>query len=106
MSSIITRAGVVLAALLLLSIGCSKERTPGAIINPDTGKHRAQWETPAGHGAAAKGSASSTTGFSVCLECHNTDFSGGISNTTCLNTTGCHGAGINAPHSPAPWRSG
>jgi len=57
-------------------------------------------------GAAAKGAASSTTGFSACKECHNTDFSGGISNTTCLNTTGCHGAGINAPHAPAPWRGG
>ncbi len=105
MSSIIMRTGVVLAgALLLLSVGCSQGS--GALINPDTGKHAPQWGTPAVHGAAAKGAASSTTGFSACKECHNTDFSGGISNTTCLNTTGCHGAGINAPHAPAPWRGG
>ncbi len=106
MSSIITRAGVVLTgALILLSIGCSKERTPGVLINPDTGKHTAQWGAPDVHGAAAKGAASSTTGFAVCQECHTTDFSGGISKIACLNTAGCHGMGVNAPHAAA-WLPG
>jgi predicted CxxxxCH...CXXCH cytochrome family protein len=107
MSSIITRTGIVLAgALLLLSIGCSKERTPKVLINPDTGKHPAQWATPDVHGAAAKGAASSTTGFAVCQECHNSDYSGGISRISCLNMAGCHGAGVMSPHAPIPWRSG
>ncbi len=106
MSSIITSAGVVLTgALILLSIGCSKERTPGVLINPDTGKHTAQWGAPDVHGAAAKGAASSTTGFAVCQECHTTDFSGGISKIACLNTAGCHGMGVNAPHAAA-WLPG
>ena len=107
MSSIILRAGVVLSsAMLILSLGCSDARTPKSLINPDTGKHDAGWESPDSHGAAAKAAAGSTTGFAVCQECHADNFIGGISNITCLNTAGCHGASVSAPHSPKPWRGG
>ena len=46
------------------------------------------------------------SGFAVCQECHADKFIGGISNVTCLNTAGCHGASVSAPHSPKPWRGG
>ena len=107
MSSIILRAGVVLSsAMLVVSLGCSDARTPKSLINPDTGKHDTGWESPDSHGAAAKAAAGSTTGFAVCQECHADNFIGGISNITCLNTAGCHGASVSAPHSPKPWRGG
>ncbi|MCK9419256.1 MAG: CxxxxCH/CxxCH domain-containing protein [Nitrospirae bacterium] len=107
MSPIIMKAGVALGgALLLLSVGCSDARSPRSLINPETGRHAAAWETPDSHGAAAKAAVTSTTGFSTCQECHRDDFTGGMSNITCMNTAGCHGAGVNAPHSPAPWRGG
>jgi len=107
MSSIILKAGVVLSSvMLILSLGCSDARTPKSLINPDTGKHDAGWESPDSHGAVAKAAATSTTGFAVCQECHGDTFIGGISNITCLNTAGCHGASVSAPHSPKPWRGG
>ncbi|HWR72998.1 MAG TPA: hypothetical protein VN604_07495, partial [Nitrospirota bacterium] len=94
--------GLVLAGFLVTIAGCG-DPNPQAVINPDTGTHiAANWADPALHGATAK----SVSGFDSCRECHATDFSGGISVTTCLNTAGCHGAGVNAPHSAAPWRGG
>jgi predicted CxxxxCH...CXXCH cytochrome family protein len=93
-------------ALLIIAFGCSDARQPGSLINPETGKHAALWNNADLHGAAAKAAGSSTTGFAVCQECHGDDFVGGISNSTCLNTTGCHGADVSAPHSPTPWRGG
>jgi predicted CxxxxCH...CXXCH cytochrome family protein len=92
--------------MLILSLGCSDARTPKSLINPDTGKHDAGWESPDSHGAVAKAATTSTTGFAVCQECHADNFIGGISNITCLNTAGCHGASVSAPHSPKPWRGG
>lgn len=107
MSQIILKAGVVLSsAMLVLSLGCSDARTPKSLINSDTGKHDAGWESPDSHGAVAKAAAGSTTGFAVCQECHADTFIGGISKVTCLNTAGCHGASVSAPHSPKPWRGG
>lgn len=92
--------------MLILSLGCSDARTPKSLINPDTGKHDALWESPDSHGAVAKAAAGSTTGFAACQECHADNFIGGISNVTCMNTAGCHGASVSAPHSPKPWRGG
>jgi predicted CxxxxCH...CXXCH cytochrome family protein len=107
MSSLILKAGVVLSsAILVLALGCSDARTPKSLINPDTGKHDAGWESPDSHGAVAKAAATSTSGFAACQECHADTFNGGISNITCLNTAGCHGASVSAPHSPKPWRGG
>ncbi len=107
MSQIILKAGVVLSSvMLILSLGCSDARTPKSLINSDTGKHDAGWESPDSHGAIAKAAAASTSGFAVCQECHADTFIGGISNVTCLNTAGCHGASVSAPHSPKPWRGG
>jgi predicted CxxxxCH...CXXCH cytochrome family protein len=107
MSSIIIRALILLSsAMLVLSFGCSDVRSPKPLIDPDTGKHDALWESPDSHGAVAKGAASATTGFAVCQECHADNFIGGISYVTCLNTAACHGASVSAPHSPKPWRGG
>lgn len=99
MKQSIHHAAWVLSLLgaLALFAGCStanKEST----TNPDTGKHPSGWFSPDAHGVTAK---KQTSGFSVCQSCHGMDFSGGISSTTCFT---CHG--VNAPHSPAPWRGG
>lgn len=68
--------------------------------------HPADWANPDLHGAAAKSAPTATTGFSICRTCHGNDFAGGAVLKTCLNTAGCHGVGVNAPHSPKPWRGG
>ncbi len=107
MSPITLKAGTALSgALLVLFLGCSDARAPKSLINPDTGKHDPLWESPDSHGAVAKAAAASTSGFAACQECHADSFNGGISNVTCLNTAGCHGASVSAPHSPKPWRGG
>lgn len=68
--------------------------------------HPEGWASPDSHGASAKSAPdqSAGTGLSACATCHNTDLSG-QSGPSCLNTAGCHGEGVAAPHSPAPWRS-
>jgi len=66
--------------------------------------HPAGWADPDSHGKGAKALATGINGFPHCQVCHGTDFSGGIAKKTCLNTAGCHGANISAPHSPSPWR--
>jgi predicted CxxxxCH...CXXCH cytochrome family protein len=70
--------------------------------------HPTGWASPDSHGAAAKAepNAANVTGLSSCQACHGFDFTGGMANRTCLNTAGCHGPTIAAPHSPAPWRGG
>ncbi|HSQ78671.1 MAG TPA: CxxxxCH/CxxCH domain-containing protein [Nitrospirota bacterium] len=70
--------------------------------------HPAGWASPDSHGAAAKSAsdAATTKGFSTCQACHGSDFMGGLAALSCLNTTGCHGATVASPHSPAPWRGG
>ncbi|HEX9019957.1 MAG TPA: hypothetical protein VF903_01710, partial [Nitrospirota bacterium] len=146
------------AATAFMSVGCSKANNQ-SVLNPDTGKHPANWyidhrtaflsnpsqcsdchgtdlrggisgvscfsanfneltchtsgpsghpagwSSPDSHGAAAKSfpNAAQTAGFSTCQACHGSDFTGGIASRTCLNTIGCHGANVAAPHSPAPW---
>jgi len=67
--------------------------------------HPAGWAAPDAHGAAAKALFAGQNGMPHCQLCHGTDFAGGIANKSCLNTAGCHGAGIMAPHSPKPWLS-
>ncbi len=68
--------------------------------------HPAGWASPDSHGAAAElaPDATATKGFSTCQLCHGPDLTGGLAGQTCLNTAGCHGAAVAAPHSPAPWR--
>ncbi len=108
MSSIIIRTGVVLSGVMLLvSLGCSDARAPESSINLKTGKHvTLLWESPDAHGTAAKAAAAPNSGFAWCQDCHSDNFVGGIANLSCLNMAGCHGAGVNAPHSPSPWRGG
>ena len=68
--------------------------------------HIAGWALPDAHGASAKSAPDRAVGkgFATCQLCHASGFSGGTSGTTCLNTVGCHGVTVAAPHSPAPWR--
>jgi predicted CxxxxCH...CXXCH cytochrome family protein len=67
--------------------------------------HPANWSDPNLHGTAAKTIVSGLNGMSHCQVCHGADFAGGTSKKSCLNTAGCHGAAVAAPHSPVPWRS-
>ena len=66
--------------------------------------HPVGWAAPVQHGASAKSAPSvpAMAGFSTCRTCHGANFAGGTA-TTCLNTLGCHGAGVNSPHAQAPW---
>lgn len=67
--------------------------------------HATGWNLPANHGVAAKDVAGGDRGFRACIVCHGEDYAGGTAQQSCLNTAGCHGAGVNAPHPVAPWRS-
>jgi len=103
MSPIRVRIGVTLGiGMLLLAAACSDTRKESVPFNSETGKHPTNWNVPTAHGAAAKAS----TGFSSCQICHGSDFTGGLSTRSCLNTAGCHGAAVSSPHSPIPWRGG
>jgi hypothetical protein len=68
--------------------------------------HAPGWANPNSHGAAAKSApnVAAMQGFSTCQTCHGSDFTGSGSAVTCLNTAGCHGATVGAPHS-FPWQS-
>jgi predicted CxxxxCH...CXXCH cytochrome family protein len=70
--------------------------------------HIAGWASPDSHGASAKSApdTAAVKGFAACQLCHGSGFSGGASGATCLNTVGCHGVTVAAPHSPKPWRGG
>ncbi len=63
---------------------------------------------PTQHGVRAKAAPdpSTTSGFSTCQTCHGSNFAGGTTFplTSCLNTAGCHGTGVLAPHA-VPWLS-
>ncbi len=67
--------------------------------------HPAGWSAPNAHGSSAKALAAGKDGIAHCQVCHGSDFAGGSAKKTCLNSAGCHGAGVMAPHSPKPWRS-
>jgi predicted CxxxxCH...CXXCH cytochrome family protein len=64
--------------------------------------HPENWKNPSLHGAEAKKAPSASTGFSSCQVCHGVAFTNG-SAPTCLNSAGCHGVGVNAPHPAKPW---
>jgi len=63
--------------------------------------HPAGWSDPDSHGAEAKAAPGTGSGFASCQVCHGNDFAGGQVNQSCFP---CHG--VDAPHSPAPWRGG
>jgi len=67
--------------------------------------HPAGWAAGDAHGVAAKAAVTGLNGLSHCQLCHGADFSGGTAKKSCLNTAGCHGATISAPHSQKPWLS-
>ena len=93
---------------LLLSVtlwGCGKVNSDApATLDPGTSKHAvANWVNPAVHGGLDFGASKD---FSGCQGCHGSDFAGGISKVSCLNTSGCHGVGTYSPHPKKPWKSG
>jgi len=65
--------------------------------------HPAGWvavpTAPQPHGTAAK----AANGFPDCGVCHGASFAGSGAAVSCLNTAGCHGAGVSSPHPPRPW---
>lgn len=67
--------------------------------------HPTGWNAANLHGTAAKAVVSGDKGFNYCTQCHGTNYQGGTAEQTCLNTAGCHGADIAAPHPAVPWRS-
>jgi predicted CxxxxCH...CXXCH cytochrome family protein len=67
--------------------------------------HPDGWASADSHGGAAKSILSGVNGMAHCQVCHGADFTGGIAGKSCLNTAGCHGAGSQAAHPAAPWRS-
>lgn len=71
--------GLMSMAALLTVFGCGDPNSQVS-FDPDTGQHIAGWY-PLGHKNAASGTTSS------CIECHGSDFSGGISGVACES---CH----------------
>jgi cytochrome c553 len=84
-------------------VSCFSASFNGIACHPNGPGHPdpAAWANPDQHGAAAKAAPNVVAmhGFSTCQLCHGTNFTGGFSNQTCLNTAGCHGVGVMAPHS-------
>lgn len=92
--------------LFLMSLwGCGKGNPSAPVtIDPVTGKHSvSNWVSPTVHGGLDFGASKD---MAACQECHGNDFTGGISKVSCLNTAGCHGAGVFSPHPKKPWRGG
>jgi len=88
------------------TVSCFSASRNGIACHPGgPSNHPAGWAAADSHGAAAKAIFSGRNGMPHCQRCHGADFSGGISGVSCLNSAGCHGAGILAAHSPKPWRS-
>ncbi|MCP2501765.1 MAG: CxxxxCH/CxxCH domain-containing protein [Deltaproteobacteria bacterium] len=73
------------------------------LCHGDAAGHPAGWVAvpPAlqPHGTAAK----AANGYPGCQTCHGANFTGSGGAVSCLNTTGCHGAGVASPHPPRPW---
>lgn len=67
--------------------------------------HAVGWAAPSVHGAVAKSLSGGDNGFSACTQCHGVRYDGGAAEQSCLNTAGCHGANVAAPHPARPWRS-
>ncbi len=89
------------------SVSCFTAARSGINCHPDgplTG-HTEGWSSPNAHGVSAKAMAAGQDGIARCQRCHGSDFAGGSSKKSCLNSAGCHGAGNMAPHSPKPWLS-
>lgn len=88
----ITLLTLFLVGLILmgdfLGVGCSSANK-GGIIDPDTGKHPANWYE--NHRPVAAASAD----FTQCSDCHGADLQGGISKVSCfsmsVNGLTCHG---------------
>jgi predicted CxxxxCH...CXXCH cytochrome family protein len=69
------------------------------------GQHPSGWNDAAVHGSRAKSAATGVDGLAHCQVCHGSDYSGGNVKKSCLNTAGCHGAAVSAPHAAKPWLS-
>src|SRR5271169_5087356 len=98
-----------IVALFVLG-GCgSSEKNGASVFDPDSQQHPANWLIT-GHPAAAQADPS------VCMQCHGSDFAGGISKVACaschtngnpLTVTGCMSCHGNPPNGTvAPNRTG
>lgn len=87
-------------------VSCFSSTYKGIGCHPDgPSGHPQGWSAPIRHGLSAKAVLQGRDGFSHCTVCHGSDYAGGVVNKSCLNSAGCHGVGVMAPHSPKPWRS-
>lgn len=99
----LTRCLILLAAIVSQLVagltGCSSADNKAG-FNSDTGKHIASWITD--HGPAYL---SDTT---ICVECHGTDFHGGITSVSCFSASfggmTCHANGPGHVD-PTSWRN-
>ena len=98
MSQITMKRSLIIQLLFLIALaGCTSSPNSQSVINPDTGKHSADWITvhPDHYIADA----------AQCKECHGVDLKGGITGVSCFsadfNGVGCHALGP-AGH-PANW---
>jgi predicted CxxxxCH...CXXCH cytochrome family protein len=88
------------------SVSCFTAARSGINCHPDgPSGHPVGFLAPSAHGAAAKAMLAGRDGIAHCQVCHGLDYAGGKVNISCLNSAGCHGANVTAPHSPKPWRS-
>ena len=113
-----TDAGNAAACAVCHAAGANSTRTPATPAPAATAPgcfnntlchgvegHTTGWNLPANHGAAAKAVTGGDKGFKACIVCHGANYAGGTAQQSCLNTAGCHGAGVNAPHPVTPWRA-
>lgn len=64
-----------------------------------TAGHPVGWQASDQHGMlGAKAAPTDTTGFVHCAKCHGSDYTGGLTSTSCFT---CH---KKAPHPDKPWR--
>lgn len=86
---------LLLGLSVAVIVSCSSPNS-NSLVNPDTGKHSANWMTgsPIVHGATAE---TGLDGFSACKVCHGDNFRGrpGWATVSCYD---CHnGPGLNHP---------
>jgi hypothetical protein len=95
MSQINNRWPIIAILMALLAVaGCSSGSNTNSGIDPDTGKHTANW-------IEAHGGEFIDTFFSnpdQCEACHGSDpvFGGGISGVSCFNAS-CHNSSTGTP---------
>jgi len=75
----------------------------GTLCHTSGGGHPSGWSAGSQHGATAKSTPGSSSGFLYCESCHGSGLNGGSAKQSCLVNSGCHG--WSAPHANT-WDNG